>query len=68
MSRPILLPSSLLEVILGQTAAIVGDVPSSQVPDDIELPKEPATVVFDGFSHQHILRDRKRKFNDGNGY
>ena len=40
------------------------DVLSSQVPGDIELPDEPATVVFDEFNHQSILRDWERKFND----
>ncbi len=41
---------------------------SIQVPGDIELPEEPTTVVLDGFSHQHILRDLDRKFNDSNEY
>ena len=33
------------------------DVLSSQIAQDIELPKEPATVVFDGLNHPNILRD-----------
>ena len=40
------------------------DALNSQFPDDIELPDEPATVVFDEFNHQRILRDWECKFND----
>jgi hypothetical protein len=30
---------------------------SCSIAEEIELPKEPATVVFDGLNHPNILRD-----------